>query len=158
MKTVLLYFLLLILIALLVAPPVLRKFMPAEVIDDEIPDDVTLITMIKCVRDGVEDLNFTYTNKKISTLFYRVPGNKSVKKDSEVTETNKEKNSEIADALYTYGYPTYYEDEDVTTFSVNFTSLELSQQSLKNYSQPISEQKQFAEKMGFTCTILEMNT
>lgn len=155
MKTVLLYFLMIILLILLFLPPALRKFMPVEVDIDELEEGKNVITMVNCSKGASENLNFTYNNKQIKSLYYRVSGNKaSYKSNEEVLEIE---DNEVVKSIYKYGYPVYNETDNVTIFNVVFTSLEMNEQLLKDYSQPISRQKDFAESKGFTCTIVEMD-
>ncbi len=147
MKTVLMYFLLIIMLFLLILPPGLRIFMPNKEVEetDEMKDK---LVKLMCERNG-ENLAVDYENNILRQIFYRVPGNKLHEEgDSLENETN-----EIIKDIYSKSYSNYGESEDVTVFTLIFSTLELNDQSLKNYVQPVEDQKKYYEKLGFKCDI-----
>ena len=154
MKTVLMYFLLVILIILLLLPPALRIFMPKEVDLDEIEEGKNILTITTCSRGENEDITFTYNNKKIQKIFYRVPGDKSYNTEGENIENET---NDVVKSLFKYGAPFYDDGNDITSFNVIFTTLEYNDESLKNYSLSVSQQKAYMEKLDFVCSIMEMD-
>jgi len=147
LKTILLYFLMVVLIFFLFLPPVLRALKDDE--GEEVEEKETFVAL-NCVRDK-ETLDMNYLGKNLQSLFYRVPGDKSgLSNDTIKTEEN-----DIIRDIFPVAMLSYSESEDITRFSIKYTLYELNYETMKNYTLNIDQQKNYLTKKGFTCTKTE---
>lgn len=142
MKNVLLGISLVLLIILLLLPPSLRWFASDLYKDnEEKPKDV--VTVLNCVKDD-ETINTTYFNDNPYNYQYTVIGN--------ILENDNDNNL-IIQNIKRYASPSYDEISNITTYQMVLSSVEISVESLKNYTYSPEDQESYYQSIGFTCTM-----
>ena len=142
MKNVLLGISLVLLIILLLLPPSLRWFASDLYKDnEEKPKDV--VTVLNCVKDD-ETVNTTYFNDNPYNYQYTIRGNLL---DSDSV------NNLIIQNIKRYANTSYDVISNLTTYQMVLSSVEISVESLKNYTYSPLEQQSYYQSIGFTCTM-----
>ena len=140
MKKIICYALIIILLFLLFLPPILRRF---GKVDKEvaITKSKNVVMVLKCSKQN-EKINTSYLNGQTYNLQYQI------KKDL----TNEELNTDEK-RIKEYAKVSIDKNNQTMDYRVDFNSLSLLPDSLKDYAKEINEQKAFYTNLGYTCSM-----